>query len=73
MVFAGEDPAFLEDGVQPASDPSSSRNLAVVKLDINGDPVGGGEEETGIAYNFWGEIEHMSHKGVQWLTSYNDL
>jgi hypothetical protein len=56
MVFAGESPAFLPNGLQPAKDPSSSRNLAVVKLDINGNPVGGGPEEKGEAYNFWGQL-----------------
>lgn len=64
MVFAGEQPAFLADGLQPANDPSASRNLAVVKLDRNGNPVGGGPTESGIAYNFWGQLEEMSHKGV---------
>jgi hypothetical protein len=47
MVFAGESPAFLANGLQPANDPSSSRNLAVVKLDRDGNPVGGDPEEKG--------------------------
>jgi hypothetical protein len=64
MVFAGESPAFLANGLQPAKDPSSSRNLAVVKLDSNGNPVGGDPEERGEAYNFWGQLTEMSHKGV---------
>jgi hypothetical protein len=64
MVFAGEQPAFLADGLQPANDPSASRNLAVVKLDNAGNPIGGSFEEKGIAYNFWGQLEQMSHKGV---------
>jgi hypothetical protein len=47
--------------------------LAVVKLDRNGFPVGGDPEENGYFYNFFGEKEEMSHKGVQWLTNYNNL
>jgi hypothetical protein len=47
--------------------------LAVVKLDKDGNPVGGGAEEKGMAYNFSGGLTEMSHKGVQWLTMYDDL
>ena len=43
MVFAGERPSFLADGKQPAQDPSQSRNLAVVKLNAEGNPVGGSQ------------------------------
>lgn len=64
MVFAGESPAFLPYGVQPKNDPSASRNLGLVKLDENDEPVGGSAEEVGSFYDWYGNLYELKHKGI---------
>lgn len=73
FVFAGESPAFLPNKQQPASDPSQSRNIGLVKLDAGNNVVSDGPEEKGYFYSFNGDKQEQAHKGVIWHTNYNDV
>jgi len=73
FVFAGESPAFLPNAQQPASDPSQSRNIGLVKLGPNNEVLSDGPEEKGVFYSFNGAKQEQSHKGVIWHTHYGDV
>lgn len=71
IFFVGENPAL--DNKLTGGYVGSPRNIGFVKISLDQETVlSDGEPEYGEYYTFNGGLHEQSHRGIQWLTDYDD-